>query len=311
MAPWDVLGDILGQDVAKDASQWAQDFLPQAGAAVSNLAGDVKKHAEQFSKNAGNWIDQNLPIAAETLADILNNAKKHAEHVSIHLTSNATPENSQVVWGNDGETVELVETCGYIPITLSDWATTIVPMLVDKGTEFAQNARIEFEKAQKWAAENPTAIILIILGVAGLIVLVAYPGSIYKPVLDAFGFTSEGVAASAVHSMIGNVSPGSVFAFLQSAGAGGYGVVALDAALRAAGPTAMVAGAADFIRDWVEENFNGEAPVLAVRAFYSRLIPSDNDEDVKAENSAGAMLVVLLMLVGVLALGATMWHWSS
>lgn len=44
---------------------------------------------------------------------------------------------------------------------------------------------------------------------------------------------------------------------------------------------------------------------------YSRLIPSDHDEDVKAENNAGAMLVVLLMLIGILALGAMMWHWNS
>ncbi|WPJ62355.1 hypothetical protein SMAC4_12915 [Sordaria macrospora] len=44
---------------------------------------------------------------------------------------------------------------------------------------------------------------------------------------------------------------------------------------------------------------------------YSRLIPSDQDEDIKAENKAGAMLVALLMLVGILTLGAMMWHWNS
>lgn len=33
--------------ISTDASQWANNFLPQAGAAVSNVAGDAKKHAEQ------------------------------------------------------------------------------------------------------------------------------------------------------------------------------------------------------------------------------------------------------------------------
>ncbi|KAJ4406491.1 hypothetical protein N0V85_004509 [Neurospora sp. IMI 360204] len=112
MAPWDLLGDILAQTAEKistDASQWANNFLPQAGVAVSNVAGDAKKHAEQFSANAGDWVNQNLPIAAETLADILDNAKKHVEHVSIQLTTNVLPKKSQVVLGEDGETVELVE----------------------------------------------------------------------------------------------------------------------------------------------------------------------------------------------------------
>lgn len=68
--------------------------------------------------------------------------------------------------------------------------------------------------------------------------------------------------AAAIHSTIGNVSPGSVFAFLQSAGAEGYGAVALDAALRAAGATIMTAGAVDLARQWMEEKFNGDVPVV-------------------------------------------------
>lgn len=158
-------------------------------------------------------------------------------------------------------------------------------------------------QAQKWASEHPTATVFIVLGVAGLIILAAYPGLIYKPMLDALGFTSEGVAAgkqtpvfglealdllfdrrhsiqftgyantdsmssdsiaAAVHSIIGNVSPGSVFAFLQSAGAEGYGAAALNAALRATGATIMTAGAADLIRQWMEGKFNGEVHVVEI-----------------------------------------------
>ncbi|KAA8631771.1 hypothetical protein SMACR_01116 [Sordaria macrospora] len=192
MAPWDILGGMLAQKAEKistDALQWANNFLPQAEAAVSNIAGDAKKHAEQFSANAGDWVNQNLPIAAETLADILDNAKKHAEHVSIQLIWSGAPKNSQVILGNDGETVEL------IPITVSEWATNILPWLVETGKELAESARLEFEKAQKWALEHPTSTVFIVLGVAGLIILVAYPGLFYAPLLDALGFTSEGVAA--------------------------------------------------------------------------------------------------------------------
>ncbi|KAK3955791.1 hypothetical protein QBC32DRAFT_332650 [Pseudoneurospora amorphoporcata] len=265
MAPWDILGGILAQRAEKisaDASQWANNFLPQAGAVLSSIAADTRKHAEQFSESAGDWVNQNLPIATETLADILDNAKKHAEHVSIQLTSNVVHKKSQVVLRQDGETVEV------IPITVSDWATNILPLLVKTGKDLAEGARVEFEKAQKWASEHPTATVFIILGVAGLIILVAYPGLIYAPLLDALGFSSEGVIgdsiAAAMHSTIGNVGPGSVFAFLQSAGAEGYGAVALDAALRAAGATIMAAGTVDLLHQWMDQKFNGDVRVVEI-----------------------------------------------
>ncbi|ESA42936.1 hypothetical protein GE21DRAFT_6018 [Neurospora crassa] len=268
MAPWDFFGDILAQNTEKistDASQWAKNFLPQAGAAVSSVVEDAWKHTEQFSADAGEWVNQNLPIAADTLADILDNAKKHAEHVSIQLTSNVVQDKSQVVLGQDGETVEL------IPITVLDWATNVLHFLAETSKELVESARLEFEKAQKWAAEHPTAtFFIILLVVAGVtsIVMVAYPQLIYKPMLDTVGFTFKGVRAdsiaAAVHSYIGNVSPGSLFAFLQSAGADGYGAAALNAALRTAGVTMMTAGAADLIRQWMEGKFNGEVPVVEI-----------------------------------------------
>ncbi|CCC07092.1 unnamed protein product [Sordaria macrospora k-hell] len=192
----------------------------------------------------GDWVNQNLPIAAETLADILDNAKKHAEHVSIQLIWSGAPKNSQVILGNDGETVELVRPSN--PTTWIDsltysirsaWLTNSLPS--SRSQLLSPSGQRTFSLGLLRREKNLRRV----------------PGSSLRRLRSG-----QSIAA-AIHSTIGNVSPGSVFAFLQSAGAEGYGAVALDAALRTAGATIMTAGAADLIRQWMEK-FNGEVPVI-------------------------------------------------
>ncbi|CZR65941.1 uncharacterized protein PAC_15841 [Phialocephala subalpina] len=84
------------------------------------------------------------------------------------------------------------------------------------------------DEAGKWIQDHPGE--MVVIASAGLIVV--YPGLVTTPTLWVLGFGSEGVgadtAAALVHSYIGDVAAGSVFATLQSAGAAGYGVVIVD-----------------------------------------------------------------------------------
>lgn len=58
--------------------------------------------------------------------------------------------------------------------------------------------------------------------------------------------------ASAVHASIGNVAAGSLFATLQSAAAGGYGVAALTGAAQTAGGAVAGAGAIGTAVAWLK-----------------------------------------------------------
>ncbi|RWA04283.1 hypothetical protein EKO27_g10823 [Xylaria grammica] len=64
------------------------------------------------------------------------------------------------------------------------------------------------------------------------------PGVIWGPAVNALGFGTAGVGrgtvAAAIQSMIGTVKACSFFAYLQSAGAGGYGATAMNTAVRGA-----------------------------------------------------------------------------
>ncbi|GJC90556.1 hypothetical protein ColLi_13394 [Colletotrichum liriopes] len=84
------------------------------------------------------------------------------------------------------------------------------------------------------------------------LVIIAAPGIVAAPTLTAAGFGAEGViagsAAAGVHSAIGNVAAHSVFAVLQSAGAGGYGVGAVQSGFQLAGSATAVSGALSLFR---------------------------------------------------------------
>ncbi|KAI4596567.1 hypothetical protein KJ359_005323 [Pestalotiopsis sp. 9143b] len=76
-----------------------------------------------------------------------------------------------------------------------------------------------------FTGQGALAILPAVLFAAGM--NAAMP-AVVAPALSAVGFTPAGIAAGSiaagVHSTIGNVAAGSLFATLQSAGMGGYGV---------------------------------------------------------------------------------------
>ncbi|KAI6311311.1 hypothetical protein MCOR34_006072 [Pyricularia oryzae] len=92
----------------------------------------------------------------------------------------------------------------------------------------------------------------IAIGVAGATMLFA-PALIALPALSLIGFGASGPIAgsiaAAVQSGIGSVVAPSLFATLQSAAMGGYGVAAVFGTVQAAGGVITAASAAQIARD--------------------------------------------------------------
>ncbi|KAK0762512.1 hypothetical protein N5P37_005329, partial [Trichoderma harzianum] len=101
---------------------------------------------------------------------------------------------------------------------------------------------------RKTAWDNPLLTAATVVTGTGLLVIAA-PAIVTAPIISlagAAGFTSGGIAATSaattVHASIGNVAAGSIFATLQSAAAGGYGVGVLTGAAQTAGGAVAGAG---------------------------------------------------------------------
>ncbi|KAL6829114.1 hypothetical protein J3E69DRAFT_364741 [Trichoderma sp. SZMC 28015] len=115
-------------------------------------------------------------------------------------------------------------------------------------TNFMGDAQAAAQRLRKTAWENPLLTAATVATGTGLLV-VAAPAIVTAPIISlagAAGFTSGGIAATSaattVHASIGNVAAGSIFATLQSAAAGGYGVGVLTGAAQTAGGAVAGAG---------------------------------------------------------------------
>ncbi|KAI1759526.1 hypothetical protein GGR53DRAFT_140597 [Hypoxylon sp. FL1150] len=101
----------------------------------------------------------------------------------------------------------------------------------------------------EWVTENPGKAALY--GFAGTAMTV--PAVISGPALVATGFGGFGAVpasvASGYQAAIGNVAAGSVFATLQSAGMGGYGVAIVNGAVQAGG---AIVGATTALMDFTK-----------------------------------------------------------
>ncbi|KAK3378835.1 hypothetical protein B0T24DRAFT_140821 [Lasiosphaeria ovina] len=99
-----------------------------------------------------------------------------------------------------------------------------------------------------WVLRNPGAAACLAVA-AGGVAVVAAPAIVTAPLLVAAGFGPGGVIggsiAAAAQAALGNVAAGSFFAYLTSAGMGGYGAAAVAGVTQGvAAATAAGAGAA-------------------------------------------------------------------
>ncbi|KAL4881492.1 hypothetical protein BJY04DRAFT_189096 [Aspergillus karnatakaensis] len=119
--------------------------------------------------------------------------------------------------------------------------------LLSAGSEMAKAALKEGSslagKAGEWAVHNPR----IAAATATVGLVVALPGALVAPVLSLAGYGPGGVQAASIaagaQSAIGNVVGGSVFATLQSAGAGGAGYAIVTGATQVGAAVIGAAGA--------------------------------------------------------------------
>nr|CEG05041.1 unnamed protein product [Fusarium clavum] len=95
---------------------------------------------------------------------------------------------------------------------------------------------------------KPSAVAAMVTGAA----IVLVPAIVASPVLGILGLGGAGVAAGSaaagIQSGLGSVTAGSLFATLQSAGAGGYGVVAVHGVVQAAGAVVGAGGLGAWFR---------------------------------------------------------------
>ncbi|KAF4448807.1 hypothetical protein F53441_7856 [Fusarium austroafricanum] len=90
--------------------------------------------------------------------------------------------------------------------------------------------------------QNPGASAALVTGFA----MLAVPAIVATPILGALGFGATGIAAGSaaagIQSGVGSVVAPSLFATLQSAGAGGYGVAAVHGVVQATGAAVAALG---------------------------------------------------------------------
>ncbi|KAM0453467.1 hypothetical protein ACHAO4_005060 [Trichoderma viride] len=134
----------------------------------------------------------------------------------------------------------------------------------------ADGAQSTAQRLGKAARENPMLAAAAVVTGAGVAV-VAAPALIIAPIMGIagmVGFTPAGVAgasiASALQASIGNVAAGSLFATIQSAAAGGYGVAALTGTAQAVGGAVAGAGSIGTAWTWLrgkpkEDSLKGES----------------------------------------------------
>ncbi|KAF7886402.1 hypothetical protein EAF00_010505 [Botryotinia globosa] len=90
---------------------------------------------------------------------------------------------------------------------------------------YRNHARPFISRSFQFICEHPLPIALGILSIAVII----WPGIVTAPFLTLLGFMILGpVSASLIQAMLGNITAGSVFAVLQSAGMGGFGLVMIN-----------------------------------------------------------------------------------
>ncbi|KAL6904991.1 hypothetical protein GGI43DRAFT_398632 [Trichoderma evansii] len=156
------------------------------------------------------------------------------------------------------------------PITNSETATSSTENMngiqepsAQSSTAGAQSAAQRFSKA---ARENPMLAAATVVTGAGVAV-VAAPALLTAPIIGIagmVGFTPTGIAgasiASTLQASIGNVAAGSIFATIQSAAAGGYGVAAVTSTAQAVGGAVAGAGGIGTAWTWLRGKPKAEAP---------------------------------------------------
>ncbi|PVH93422.1 hypothetical protein DM02DRAFT_661993 [Periconia macrospinosa] len=107
-----------------------------------------------------------------------------------------------------------------------------------------------------WIKNNPIKTALIVMAIVVAVIIAIY---LTPVILSAMGFTNAGIAAgslaASIQSGIGAVTAGSLFAILQSAGAGGAGIIIVNVVVAT---TAAVVAAVTVILALIKDQYRDE-----------------------------------------------------
>lgn len=199
--------NVFGQNAGPVLESWGQGIvqnldpnhpvhiaMTQAGQLSGAVAADTLRHLGIFGKQMETLISA-----------VYNELHKHASAVEWHKLSIEVK-----TW--------VERTAPQLEIAVSDAAKAVVSIA---------QSQLPVEIV-RWITEHPGQTVFII--VAGIVFFA--PFLITVPVLYTLGFRSSGVvagsAAAALHSIIGPIAAGSIFALLQSAGTGGAGLAVIN-----------------------------------------------------------------------------------
>ncbi|KAI2638225.1 hypothetical protein GGS21DRAFT_461225 [Xylaria nigripes] len=167
---------------------------------------------------------------------------------------------------------------------LADAATPVKADTPSADSGWMHTAAEGGKKATEWATKNPGKAVVMGAGV----ILAAAPMAAAAPVLGAFGFGANGIIAGSVaagaQSSIGSVVAPSLFATLQSAAAGGYGVAAVSTAVQGVGGlVASSAGMLGFLQRGNKKK--GEIPAGDGEEKDAQTKNAEGDKDVSAKSA--------------------------
>ncbi|UKZ48582.1 hypothetical protein TrVGV298_002807 [Trichoderma virens] len=240
-------------------------FLAQIRGGLANAQHEVSKHVNaanihraienSIATGLGNQATAekqgNVDTAMPSLAEA---ARDDCLHVEIEMTraeDASMKTETQPGIRNDATDAEIIGECSSISAARRDTdeasgsANEKSPARIMHRKDTCTSSWMELNlQLSVWArllGRTPLLTAATVVTGTGLLV-VAAPAILTAPAMGlagAAGFTPAGIAASsaasAMHAGIGNVAVGSIFATLQSAATGGYGVAVLTGAAQTAG----------------------------------------------------------------------------
>lgn len=229
--------DDAGKGFDEFATNAGKSF-EEAGKGMNEFGENVQKQANEAGK-AADELGNNM---SHTFSEVVGNALKQAEQLVIKLTKEVSEDAKRAL----GLAQDTERELPMMALKVSDWASNILPKLLEAAGDLGENIKEQVQKAQDWVSKHPDVVMYIVLGVTGIVIL-AVPGLLMTPILSGLGFGASGIAAgsmaAAIQSGIGSVAAGSAFAGLTSAAMGGLEGTAIAAVGQAIG-AAMTAGGA-------------------------------------------------------------------
>ncbi|TEA12116.1 hypothetical protein C8034_v006545 [Colletotrichum sidae] len=238
------------QDASKTVKKAAEN--PDLRARVATATDSVKLHLSEAATTAGEAADSVRKLVDQTV-------DAFGPDVTIGVIDDDQIADVSPISADDlaATPVDMLQShVSAVWAGFSDDLRAMGESALKSLADFVEWVGAEYDRILDWKRKNPKkAIAFSVMGFG--LVLNVVPGAVSGPVLQILAFGPGGVVAQSVaafvHGLIGDVAAGSIFAMLQSAGAGGYGLGIVNGGIRAAGGIVTSAAAVDYLNDLINE----------------------------------------------------------